>query len=133
MADEERFYNLMLRDQFDIVLPFKTYVDHPQFPGKYVEIDNIGQKKDVVFVFEGSKGEPDLSQIKSRFFLVRFNRWALIEAAALKPFRSIRVFYYSFSRRKKKGRLLEFDEQGSVIKMLNFTKDEELVKILSNL
>lgn len=51
-ADEDRFYALMSRDKFDVVLPPRTLVLDPKYPGNPAEIDNIGQKNATIFVLK---------------------------------------------------------------------------------
>jgi len=68
MADEKKFHQaFILSNNFSIV-ELKVQIIHPRLPGSFLEVDNLAQKGQTVFVFEGkSKDEGQaLSQLKER-------------------------------------------------------------------
>lgn len=88
---------------------FQVY--NPRNPGTHVEIDNIGVKGTTLFIFEGSKGEPNISQLKERFFLFSniLIKNQLIADNALLNYAEVRVFYYNL----KTNTVAEYAKNGT--------------------
>lgn len=78
MGDEELFSGYMLSSGVFSNLKVRFFILDPVDPAKEVEVDNVGQKSKTLFVFEGKKGQADVSQLIERFRLFQYNKLSLL-------------------------------------------------------
>ena len=130
MSDENTFKKFMdASKSFNIVKDSCFKIINPRNVSTEVEIDNIGQKGKTLFVFEGSRGPPNISQLKERFFLFNFYKVNFITKNYFYPYSDIRVFYYNL----KAQRLIEYNNKGINIKTFSYKNTIELIEILRKL
>ena len=128
--DEEKLQTILdASGAFDLVKDARFRIYSYRDFGISIEIDAVCQKGRTVFVFECSRGPPDISQLKERFLLFRINRITLVNNNVFLPYNSIRVFYCNL----KSQRLVEFDEKGRILKTSSYRNVGDLIEILRKL
>lgn len=120
MSDETEFYRALANagNYTKIYIEFELL--HPTEPSREIIIDNVAQKGDTAFVFEGKSLELDdaVSQLKRDYLSIKFDREKLVKSGNFTPFLKIRLFYYSFRR----GLLIEFTDRGKEVNQYSFDK-----------
>ena len=129
MADEEKFNEYLTISSAFMNVKLRLMVQNPRHIRQDIEIDNVSQKGKILFVFEGNRGSPDISQLMYRFTLFSFQRATLVRMGRFFDYTNIRVFYYNL----KKQRIIEYSRQGQVIQTFAYSTTVELIEILQKL
>src|SRR3989344_7796885 len=123
MADEEKFDEYLNTSAAFTNVKLRFMVRDPRNSRYQVEVDNVGQKGRVLYIFEGNRGSPDLNQLAYRFLLFSFQRTLLCSSGFFTGYDIVRVFYYNL----KKQRLIEYSRQGQVVQTFAYSTTPELI------
>ena len=133
MSDEENFHRTLIRAGSYTNIDSEYRIKHPSEPGNYLFLDNIGQRDNTLFVFEGKTGKPEkaFGQLRTAYLSLSdaFYKLAFIHNGAFENYSKIRLFYYSFRR----GLLIEYNPRMTELQQYKFSNLNELVIILRNL
>lgn len=122
MSDETEFYRALENTKYYIKNHFELEVFHPTLPGETLRIDNISQKREIVYIFEGKKGNLERAkhQLKQNYLAIKSDRVRLIKEGLLLPYSQIKLFYYSF----KRGLLIEYEANLREVNQYRFNKKD---------
>ncbi len=130
MSDEETFENYMkLSRSFSEILPACFTVANPKIPNMKIEIDNMGVKGNILFIFEGKRGEPNITQLKERFNIFEYNRQFFLAKGVISKYVQVRVFHYNLKRQ----RIIEFNKKGNIEHTLTYKNVAELIILLQKI
>ncbi len=130
MGDEDLFEKyLKLAKTFSLVKPAKFIMLNPLIPSTKIEIDNICQKNRTLFIFEGKKGNPDISQLKKRFIIFEIYKTTIQKYNYTLPYQIVRVFHYNLQTKK----IIEYDKKGNILLTFTYKDIPKLIDFLQKL
>ena len=131
MPDEAKFDRAIRNAGNFINIDHSCELLHPTLPGVKLETDNICQKKQTIFLFEGKTKDQAtaFSQLKIRAVSLQCYKEDYINSNRFNKYYQIRLFFYSLYTRT----LIEFDLKGNRIKTNKFDDLGILAEILRKL
>lgn len=130
MSDEDNFYRALVGAGIYRYASIEFKIKHPSEPGDYLFIDNVGQKGDTLFVFEGKTGKPEKAFGQLRIAYLSLSdplyKRTFTYKEVLNSYSKVRLFYYSF----KRGLLIEYDPRMTELQQCRFRDLNELSEIL---
>ena len=133
MSDETEFYRAMVLAGNYGYINTELKIKHQSEPGSYLFLDNVGQRGDTLFVFEGKAGKSEKAFLQLRTAYLSLNdpfyKRTSIYGHLFENYSKIRLFYYSF----KRGLLIEYNTKIAELQQYKFRDINELSIILRNL
>ena len=128
--DEKKFRKAMESASVFSHVASQFNIGHPTLPSCFLEVDNLGVKKDVLYIFEGKhKNESAaIQQLKVRYQSLLLFRHVYVNHL-LPAYSTIKLYFYSLAKHS----IVEYDSKGKKITSMKFADVPELINILRNI
>jgi len=129
MSDEDTFEKyLKLANKFTFIDTCFKVLNWKE-NGSIIEIDNLGIKNKILYIFEGKKGKIDIHQLKERFILFQNNRTWILSKEIVPFYGFVKVFHYNLKRQK----IIEVNIKGDILETYAYKTIPEFIRILQKI
>ena len=133
MSDEENFYRALINAGNYTNIDSEYRIKHPSEPENFILLDNVCQRDNTLFIFEGKTGKPEkaFGQLRKAYLSLSdpIHKRVVVYNNDFNIYSKIRLFYYSFRR----GLLIEYSNNIKELNQYRFRDLGELSILLRNL